>query len=65
MIMTIKSIIASLMLVGVVSVRADNRKFSLEADAPAFWNLFDRNAQLTKLASGFGFTEGPVWDEAG
>ncbi len=63
--MTIKSIIASLMLVSVLSVQADNRKFSLEADSPAFWSLFDHNAQLTKVASGFGFTEGPVWDEAG
>ena len=38
---------------------------SLEAVHPAFWTLFDRNAQLTKVASGFGFTEGPVWDPAG
>ena len=32
---------------------------------PEFWTLFDRKAQLTKLASGFGFTEGPVWDSSG
>src|ERR1700677_1768784 len=65
MIMTIKSIIASLVPVGVVRLQADNRKVTLEADSPAFWKLFDRKAQLTKVASGFGFTEGPVWDEAG
>ena len=40
-------------------------KFALEAVEPGFWNLFDRKAQLTKVASGFGFTEGPVWDPAG
>jgi gluconolactonase len=37
----------------------------LEATNPAFWNLFDHHAQLTKVATGFGFTEGPVWDPAG
>src|SRR4051794_2109074 len=36
--------------------------FELQALTPEFWGLFDRKAQLTKLASGFGFTEGPVWD---
>jgi gluconolactonase len=45
--------------------KADNRKFEFEAINPSFWNLFDRKAQLTKLASGFGFTEGPVWDKSG
>src|SRR6185437_4480157 len=37
----------------------------LQALTPEFWVLFDRKAQLTKLASGFGFTEGPVWDSSG
>lgn len=41
------------------------RKFELRAESPDFWKLFDRNAQLTSMASGFGFTEGPVWDESG
>jgi gluconolactonase len=39
--------------------------FELHALTPEFWTLFDRKAQLTKLASGFGFTEGPVWDSSG
>jgi gluconolactonase len=39
--------------------------FELQALTPEFWTLIDRNAQLTKLASGFGFTEGPVWDSSG
>ena len=38
---------------------------ALEAVTPGFWKLFDHKAQLTKVASGFGFTEGPVWDPAG
>jgi gluconolactonase len=39
--------------------------FKLQGISPSFWNLVDRNAQLTTVASGFGFTEGPVWDKAG
>jgi gluconolactonase len=41
------------------------REFSLEADSDKFWTLFDGDAKLSTLASGFGFTEGPVWDPAG
>ena len=41
------------------------RKFGLTAQSPQFWNLFDRDAKLTRVAGGFGFTEGPVWDPAG
>ena len=41
------------------------RTFSLQPNSPEFWRLFDRNAELTAVASGFGFTEGPVWDPSG
>ncbi len=41
------------------------REFSLEANSEKFWTLFDRDAKLSTLASGFGFTEGPVWDPTG
>jgi gluconolactonase len=43
----------------------NKRAFELQALTPEFWTLFDRKAQLTRLASGFGFTEGPVWDSSG
>ncbi len=33
--------------------------------APKFWDLFDHNAKLTQVGTGFGFTEGPVWDPSG
>src|SRR6266542_3222472 len=48
-------------------VRAEGpvRNFELHAESPEFWNLLDRKAQLTRVAGGFGFTEGPVWDPAG
>jgi len=40
-------------------------QFALRAESPKFWDLVDRNAFLQKVASGFSFTEGPVWDEKG
>jgi len=52
-------------LVVIVGVKADTPKSALEALDPSVWNLFDRKAQLTRLATGFGFTEGPVWDPSG
>lgn len=41
------------------------REFKLQANSLEFWALFDRDAKLTTLATGFGFTEGPVWDSQG
>jgi gluconolactonase len=43
----------------------ETHAFGLEPLSPAFWNLIDRNAKLEKVATGFGFTEGPMWDPAG
>ena len=40
------------------------RHFALDALAPGFWQLISQHADLTTVASGFGFTEGPVWDTA-
>jgi gluconolactonase len=42
-----------------------SREFELQAASPDFWNLLDRNTQLSVVATGFGFTEGPVWDSQG
>jgi gluconolactonase len=41
------------------------RQFELKAESAAFWKLIDRGATLEKVAGGFGFTEGPVWDPRG
>ena len=41
------------------------RPFALQAQSPKFWNLFARDAKLDTLATGFGFTEGALWDEKG
>ena len=45
--------------------RKPKREFQLQANADDFWTLFDRESKLSTVASGFGFTEGPVWDPAG
>jgi gluconolactonase len=39
--------------------------FELQALAPEFWKLIDRDARLETMGTDFGFTEGPVWDPTG
>jgi gluconolactonase len=41
------------------------RTFELQPLSPVLWDLVDQNAKLETVATGFGFTEGPMWDEAG
>jgi len=41
------------------------REFQLQAESRQFWDLVDHDANLGVVGTGFGFTEGPVWDEAG
>ena len=57
------------LMIGVASTRLNaqspHRGFQLVAESPLFWNLVDRNAKLSTVGTGFGFTEGPVWDESG
>jgi gluconolactonase len=45
--------------------QAPRREFALKAESEKFWDLLDRSASLSRIATGFGFTEGPVWDERG
>lgn len=46
-------------------IAQSTRTFELQAISPSFWDLLERNAKLETVATGFGFTEGPVWDAAG
>src|SRR6266550_2308091 len=39
--------------------------FKLEPLSPKFWEVIDHDAKLETVATGFGFTEGPMWDAAG
>jgi len=41
------------------------RQFELNAASPKLWELIAQDAKLEKVAGGFGFTEGPVWDPKG
>jgi len=56
-----------LLFTGIASAQQDRaiRKYQLVANDPAFWQLISRDAQLTTMGTGFGFTEGPVWDKTG
>ena len=47
------------------TVQVARRTFALEAQDPTFWNLISRDTELETIASGFRFTEGPVWDPSG
>jgi gluconolactonase len=44
---------------------APKRQFQLKDESPQFWKLIAHDAKLEVVASGFGFTEGPVWDPGG
>jgi gluconolactonase len=48
-----------------VSAAHPSREFHLQAESPLFWNLLDQKSKLSRVATGFGFTEGPVWDQRG
>ena len=61
------AVVALMIVSNLVAAGADApaRAFKLTAESPGFWKLFDRQTNLTRVAGGFGFTEGPVWDESG
>src|SRR5215475_14158805 len=52
-------------LTGLAQTPKPHQEFQLEAVSPEFWKLIGREAKLTTVGTGFGFTEGPMWDPAG
>jgi gluconolactonase len=48
-----------------LKAQAKARSFTLTAESPKFWNLVERNTELATVGTGFGFTEGPVWNPSG
>ena len=62
---TILPLLVTLLCPVLYTSAQETHAFGLEPLSPAFWNLIDRNAKLEKVATGFGFTEGPMWDPAG
>ena len=49
----------------VLSSGQKTREFKLEPLSPKFQELVPIDAKLEKVATDFGFTEGPMWDPAG
>ena len=61
-----KSIVLLLIVVSAGTLWAQkSREFKLEPLSPKFQELVGSDARLETVATGFGFTEGPVWDPAG
>lgn len=60
-------LLLTVLCVGGVQLHAQKskREFQLYAESEEFWSVVDRNSKLITLGTGFGFTEGPVWDPAG
>lgn len=61
-------ILISLLAVGCLSLKSSaqkDRTFKLEPLSPKFSELIANDAKLETVSSGFGFTEGPMWDPAG
>jgi gluconolactonase len=54
-----------LMVCGFAMAQSPQKIFALKAESPKFWKLIDQGAKLEIVATGFGFTEGPVWDPSG
>jgi gluconolactonase len=50
---------------GLLAAARTPREFQLQAGSQQFWNLIDHDTKLSVVGTGFGFTEGPVWDQAG
>ena len=57
-------LVASILVLAAASAQTP-RPFGLVALSPSFWELVDHNAKLETVATGFGFTEGPMWDPSG
>jgi len=65
MAVTASSLLLAVGASGFLTAPRTAREFQLQAESPQFWNLLDHNAKLSVVGTGFGFTEGPVWDQAG
>jgi gluconolactonase len=58
-------ILLAVLFVSTLQAQHPLRQFELRAEVPEFWKLFAHDAKLEQVATGFGFTEGPVWDPKG
>ncbi len=58
-------LVSAVALASALAQPAPKRTFSLQALSPEFDQLIAPDAKLETFATGFGFTEGPVWDRKG
>lgn len=63
--LSLAALLLACSLMGFPKPDAPLRQFELRAESPQFWKLVAHDAKLTVVAKDLGFTEGPVWDEAG
>jgi gluconolactonase len=54
-----------MLLVASALAQRVRRRSELQALSPSFWNLIPKGSAIDRIATGFGFTEGPVWDTRG
>lgn len=52
-------------LLAAIASAQEKRSFMLEPLSPKFTELMGSDAKLETVATGFGFTEGPMWDPSG
>jgi gluconolactonase len=64
-ILIITSLAIASAIAGFSKTPAAREQFQLQAISSQFWDLIDHNAKMTAVATGFKFTEGPVWDSSG
>jgi gluconolactonase len=57
--------IVLLLCIPLLNGQDTKRAFELQGKSEKFWGLVDRNTKLETIGSGFGFTEGPMWDPGG
>lgn len=55
-------VMATIGLATLTACSGGTRHFALDAESAKFSALVPPDAKLTTVATGFGFTEGPVWD---
>jgi gluconolactonase len=65
--MTNKFLVLTLAFISAINLygQTEKRTFALQSQSAEFWNVVDRDAKLETVGTGFGFTEGPMWDPAG
>jgi gluconolactonase len=57
--------VLAVVFVAAIVLAQKTQRFELESLSPRFRELISSSAELERVATGFGFTEGPMWDPAG